>query len=81
MYYILYTHSSALLYKLRNVGFLNLGQQLTFFKIFVVINLPTGVFLHKKKYATKLVLSLKYQTLNMQATYESSISCFDGKLL
>jgi hypothetical protein len=49
--------------------------------ILYFINLPTGVFLYKKKYATKLVLSLKYQTLNMQATYESSISCFDGKLL
>jgi hypothetical protein len=49
--------------------------------ILYFINLPTDVFLYKKKYATKLVLSLKYQTLNMQATYESSISCFDGKLL
>ena len=28
---------------------------------------------------TKLVPSLKCQTLNIQATYESSISCFNGK--
>ena len=33
----------------------------------------------KKVIRTKLFL--KCQTLNMQATYESSISCFNGKLL
>lgn len=53
--------------------------------ILYFINLPPDVSTIKKKYTVymwpKLVLSLKCQILNMQATYECIIFCFNRKLL